>query len=44
MALITGASAGFGQEFSKQLAGQGCDLVLVARRENLLENIATEIV
>ena len=44
VALITGASAGLGREFAKQLAGQGCDLVLVARRENLLENIATEIV
>ena len=44
VALISGAAAGLGQEFAKQLAGQGCDLVLVARRENLLENIATEIV
>ncbi len=44
VALVTGASAGLGHEFAKQLAGQGCELVLVARRDNVLENIAAEIV
>ena len=42
--LITGASAGLEHEYAKQLAEQGCGLVLVARRQNLLEKIATEIV
>ena len=44
VALVTGASAGLGHEFAKQLAGQGCELVLVARRDNVLKNIAAEIV
>jgi short-subunit dehydrogenase len=42
-ALITGASAGLGAEFAYQLAPRVDRLVLVARRENLLQQLADEI-
>jgi len=42
-ALITGASAGIGAEFAKQLAAQKLNVVLVARRAQELEKLATEI-
>jgi short-subunit dehydrogenase/acetyltransferase-like isoleucine patch superfamily enzyme len=42
-ALVTGASAGIGQEFCKQLAQAGVNVVLVARRENLLQSLAEQL-
>lgn len=41
-AVITGASAGLGKEFARQLAEQGYDLLLVARRTDLLEKIKVD--
>ena len=41
--LITGASAGIGREFARQLAGRAGSLVLVARRRERLEELRDEL-
>ncbi|MFL6552457.1 MAG: SDR family NAD(P)-dependent oxidoreductase, partial [Chthoniobacterales bacterium] len=42
-ALITGASAGIGREFARQLAGRARSIILVARRDEKLIELADQL-
>lgn len=42
-ALVTGASSGIGAEFCRQLAVHGINIVMAARRQDLLDSLATEL-
>lgn len=43
VAVITGASAGLGKQFTHGFAESGANVVLAARRENLLKEVADEV-
>jgi uncharacterized protein len=42
-AVVTGASSGIGREFAQQLAAAGINVVLVARRLSMLQDLAAEL-
>ncbi len=43
VALVTGCSTGLGVQMAKALANQGCKIVVLARRQNLIDEVAAEI-
>ena len=43
LALITGATSGIGKSFAENLAGQGYDLILTGRREQIIGPFAKEL-
>ncbi|HET6998567.1 MAG TPA: SDR family oxidoreductase [Solirubrobacterales bacterium] len=44
VALVTGASVGLGEQFAHGLAESGADVVLAARRTELIERLAEELI
>lgn len=42
-ALVTGASSGMGKDYASLLAAQGCHLILTARRESALQDLAEQL-
>lgn len=43
VAVVTGCSTGLGVQMAKALANQGCNIVVLARRQKLIDEVAAEI-
>ena len=43
VAIVTGCSTGLGVQMAKALASAGCNIVALARRQNLIDEVAAEI-
>jgi uncharacterized protein len=43
LAVVTGASSGLGEEFARQLARRGYDLMLIARSTGAMEKLAADV-
>ncbi len=43
VAIVTGCSSGLGVQMAKALANQGADIVAVARRQNMIDEVAAKI-
>ena len=43
VAVVTGCSSGLGVQMAKALASQGCNIVALARRKNLVDEVVAEI-
>ncbi|MBQ5985776.1 MAG: SDR family NAD(P)-dependent oxidoreductase [Clostridia bacterium] len=43
VAIVTGCSTGLGVQMAKALASQGATIVALARRQNLLDQVAAEL-
>ena len=43
VAVVTGASSGLGQQFARALSEQGCDVAILARRKERLEEFSKEL-
>ena len=44
VAVVTGCSTGLGVQMAKALANQGARIVAVARRQNMIDQVAAEII
>ena len=43
VALVTGCSTGLGVQMARALAGQGCNIVAVARRQEMLDKVCADL-
>lgn len=42
-AIVTGSTGGIGLEFARQLAGKGYNIIVLGRRQEVLEKVSSEL-